>query len=135
MAKHTAGPWHHSAGYQAVLSNDDQIVADVRGIYRPPLTRDTPTGERRTLISETYQVDETEANARLIAEAPAMLEIIRSLASPGINHGASIALLARIDGTEPGPEPEAEPFVSEIDGPVPTATNAKRNAQKKPGRR
>jgi len=41
---------------------------------------------------------ELRANARLIAAAPEMYEILRSIASPGINHGAARALLAKIDG-------------------------------------
>lgn len=46
--------------------------------------------------SEVRFLPVTPGEARLIAEVPAMLAILRSLASPGINHGASRELLARL---------------------------------------
>lgn len=41
---------------------------------------------------------ELEANARLIAAAPEMYEIIKNLARPGINHGEARQLVNRIEG-------------------------------------
>lgn len=92
-----------------------------------------------------------QANARLIAEAPAMraklvtlIDVLEHIDSWGavaiviqdnlrtLHVGEMLdearALLARIDGAEEEPVQEPpEPI-------APTATNAKRNAQKKPGR-
>lgn len=42
--------------------------------------------------------DERHANASLIAAAPEMYEILKSLAAPGINHGKSREILAKIHG-------------------------------------
>jgi hypothetical protein len=78
MMEHTKGPWYCSSGM--VWADSEEQVAIAR------MARDEP----RTMPTER------DANARLIAEAPAMLEIVRSLAKlpiPKIHE-----LLARIDG-------------------------------------
>lgn len=107
QTKHTPGPWTVSQGLRHIISADDQIVADMRGIFKPPLNTDTPTRERRQHIAEHYQQQETEANARLIVEAPAMRELLAEQATiscecddiPGAcNPCRSRALLARIGG-------------------------------------
>jgi hypothetical protein len=83
-ATHTPGPW-------AVGTRDtaDNTLAIGDGGKASPLAYVSP---------RPFYDDTQEANARLIAAAPEMYEILQSIASPGINHGAARALIARIKG-------------------------------------
>lgn len=132
MAKHTPGPW--TAEPNGTAEEGFNIVSP-RNAYIAFVAS----------VDDNHSVEEAHANARLIAEAPAMAANLTCVLlltendwanlSPNVLNETRIALqhdahalLARIDEAEAEPLPE--------DGPiVPTSTNAKRNARKKPGRR
>jgi hypothetical protein len=92
MAAHTPGPWHVDGS--SVTGADGHRVADVRdSVYAKGVTRDR------------------DANARLIAEAPAMLDVLRAFVDTlgpddhvgcvgtlGCSFNDARAILARIDG-------------------------------------
>lgn len=81
--KHTPEPWRYGRYNNGQSGQDGPIrIWDAKG----NVVADVPV--------------DRESDACLIAEAPAMLRIIRQLASPGINHAESIAMLARIDGAD-----------------------------------
>lgn len=65
---HTPGPW------QALLHSDTEFVPEVRGICSMYWGIHEPTPE-----SEAAMVAQVEANARLIAAAPDLLEACKAL--------------------------------------------------------
>lgn len=84
MSKHTPGPWEKSKkrdGTRVVLSSGRVIRAKVHG----PLTVGSPG------------YDEAEANARLIAAAPDLLEAAKA-ALRGLEHAAHFANTWQDDG-------------------------------------
>lgn len=76
--KHTPGQWHienYPPGQTFIYAEDGSIVCEVNHDHRQP--------------------EEVEANARLLAAAPAMLDYIRKKAEEGGLHAR--ALLSEID--------------------------------------
>jgi hypothetical protein len=67
--KHTPGPWEYRKGYDNIAN------ADIRGEGIAGTIRDTDTGWNIARIWETGK--RTEANAKLIAAAPELLEACR----------------------------------------------------------
>jgi len=63
---HTAGEWSTSAYYDGKQSKGQIILSDATG---------------KTLIGEIYSNKEQDANARLIASAPHLLETIQTMHS------------------------------------------------------
>lgn len=84
-AAHTPGPW--------VAGLNDVPYA---GLDFECWTVDGPDGGICTVDSS---VDEREANARLIAAAPELLEALQELASEVATAGLSLALLDRLDAS------------------------------------
>ena len=86
--KHTPGPWHLFHGAHCGLSIDDGPGAFSVG--------DAPTKESANILCSRYQwperAEEMEANARLIAAAPDLLEalqvMVRDYAAAHASHGA-----------------------------------------------
>lgn len=63
---HTPGPWKYHAGGCMVMDSDGQMtIADIRG-----------WGTLSTRFDETVAINRMDANGRLIAASPAMLEEI-----------------------------------------------------------
>lgn len=102
-SKHTPGPWHAA---EDLLSDQGYVTDIVAGNTRIASAEhnwnEAAFGERRISWAEA------QANAQLIAEAPAMLEALRAMladipADPylrGPHHDAASAILARIDGLQ-----------------------------------
>ena len=73
MSKHTAGPWTKMGGNDChKIRSQERVLAEVLGVTR---------GRRRN-----KNHDEAMANARLIAAAPEMLEVLKDIVeSFGLN--------------------------------------------------
>ncbi len=94
MSKHTPGPWHHTGReFNDVRDSDDELVAVALHLRVGQPER---------------SVQEAEANARLIAAAPELLEALKtamqqletdaifmSLSGANGDHQAKAALIAR----------------------------------------
>ena len=107
MSKHTPGPWNYDCGYidtQRVEddgSSDYVILAEMRSTFG----YDDYGVHKWMLPPEEY-----EANARLIAAAPEMLELLRKILSSMNDDtdphwvygftGEIIEMLAKIEGGE-----------------------------------
>lgn len=66
---HTPGPWKYHEGGAIVMTGDGQMsVADIRGF-----------GKLETSLGTSQAIKIMDANGRLIADAPRMLELIREL--------------------------------------------------------
>ncbi|MNP01590.1 hypothetical protein D3C76_934120 [compost metagenome] len=70
MSKHTPGPWAYWSGYNPY----DKIEAQV-----------TAEGGDIVIASYNHLIAEGEANARLIAAAPDLLDVAQGLADLGID--------------------------------------------------
>ena len=99
MARHTPGPW--IAGWSG---DPDTQGADKAGPINVVSVGRGAVAECRPIPSghaSTWEV--VEANARLIAKAPEMLDLLRECVRPfrpAVVHDTIRALLAEIDGTE-----------------------------------
>lgn len=91
-SKHTPGPWRMNGNYVSGSDSDGRAM-----IAHLVVNNDT-----------MFAIGRAEANARLIAEAPAMLAIIRQMLDqargnagkpmPDVLIGQALLLVARIDG-------------------------------------
>jgi hypothetical protein len=74
MSKHTPGPWYEDAGYICTKSDEGDfiILAEMHSTFGPD---DYGVDQWR------LEDDELDANARLIAAAPEMYELIQALAT------------------------------------------------------
>ena len=93
--KHTTGPWHVGA------QNDLLFIVAGRA---PAINNDYPVHDAaRTVISQIEECDkdrtEVEANARLIAAAPELLEMVRVLALSDADLAGSVYTSHRPDDT------------------------------------
>lgn len=100
MSKHTPGPWTDSPileresgrSVSAVFEHDDGGCTDT------PVCAMCPTATDDNGDYLYPMTEEQEANARLIAAAPEMLEILQALVRTVIyRNDAAVALLARIE--------------------------------------
>lgn len=72
--KHTPGPWKTELNHSRSYSSEDDGVWEVNAP-----DPDGPFGEQNVAILDVKGDVETEANARLIAAAPNLLEVVKYL--------------------------------------------------------
>jgi hypothetical protein len=96
--KHTKGPW----SIRKTKFNDD-------GMYSHDIYLQKSLSHLK-MIAHIYKYDESEANARLIAEAPAMLEALEMLMDR-LNYHGTIDVIR-----EEGPIADVRAIISRIEG-------------------
>lgn len=93
MSQHTPGPWKHNP-HPEPQNADRHICVDI------------PSGFSRVIARVKHtDVDNALANARLIAAAPEMYDLLKTYVerwqSDSVIRETAIALLAKIEGAEP----------------------------------
>jgi len=101
MSKHTPGPWTYFVGN-----------ANGRGLVRVETARDAP--HAGLFVCSMHRGAEAEANARLIAAAPDMLDTERRLAAEvgGLRAFEHEVRAGSPKRTPPSPRPPSDPFTA-----------------------